>query len=563
MGKVYLITILCCVLHGCAGQRVFVDFDKGITRVIAEKNCVTEIRFRSTVGYKDPYNELTLDVVFDGPDGVSLRVPAFWVGGRVWAVRFAGEQAGDYTFRSVCSNAEDDGLHRRTGTVTVRPYVGTNPLLQHGRLRVAEDKRHFVQADGTPFFWLGDTWWMGFTERLDWPGGFRLLAADRVKKGFNLVQIVAGPLPDMDSWDPRGRNEGGFPFEKDFVRINPRFYDRADLKLEHLVDSGLMPCIVGMWGYHLPRIGVAGVKRYWRYIVARYGAYPVVWCVAGEGTMPYYLSENRQADKELQRQGWCEVASYLRRIDPYHNLLSIHPATNARDMSEDARLFDFEMLQTGHGCYDSLEPTARAVSKAIGREPRMPVVNSEVNYEGIRGQCWQDVQRLSFYISVFNGSAGHTYGANGIWQLNEKDKPYGPSPHGRSWGNMPWQEAAQLPGGKQVALGGQFMARFPWWELGRHPEWVEQKRDETDRKAIRCMGIPRRLRLVYVPLLWSPPVLKGIEADVQYRAYYFDPCTGAEYKLGLVTADESGNWQAAAAPPEAHDWLIVLEATDK
>lgn len=560
---VVLVSACICLLSGCGGGRAFVDLNKGVTNVSTEKNLVLEMRLRASARYSDPYNDVDVDFVFEGPKGASLRVPAFWAGDNVWAVRFAGEQTGDYMFRSICSNPKDGGLHGRTGTVTVRPYTGTNPLLQHGRLHVAEDRRHFVQADGKPFFWLGDTWWMGFTKRLDWPDGFRELTADRVGKGFNLIQIVAGPLPDMDSWDPRGKNEGGFPFEREFSRINPRFYDYADVKLQHLVDSGLMPCVVGMWGYHLPRIGVEHVKRYWRYIVARYGAYPVVWCIAGEGTMPYYLSQTKQQDKQLQKQGWCTVTSYVRRIDPYHNLLSIHPATNARDMSDEAGLFDFEMLQTGHGCYDSLEPTVSAVSKAVAREPRMPVVNSEVNYEGIRGQCWQDVVRLSFYLSVFNGTAGQTYGANGIWQLNEKNKPYGPSPHGRSWGNMPWQEAAQLPGSKQVALGGQFIMKFPWWQLENHPEWVEQRHEQTDRRAIRCVGIPRCLRLLYVPLLWTPPVLKSIEPDIKYRAYYFDPCTGARYDLGSVTADENGNWQAAKPPPEAHDWLIVLEVADR
>ena len=557
-----LVTGMMCVVCGCAGQRAFVDLDKGSKKVSIEKNCVAEIRLRSSVGYLDPYNEITLDVLFVGPNGISLRVPGFWVGDNVWAVRFAADQTGDYGFKSVCSNPEDRGLHGRVGIVTVHPYTGTNPLLRHGRLRVAEDKRHFVQADGKPFFWLGDTWWMGFTKRLDWPEGFKTLAADRVKKGFNLVQIVAGPLPDMDTWDPRGKNEAGFPFEKDFVRVNSKFYDHADVKFEHLVESGLMPCIVGMWGYHLPKIGAEKVKRYWRYIVARYGAYPVVWCIAGEGTMPYYLSSRRKEDAELQRRGWCEVARYVREIDPYHNLLSIHPATNARDMSEDPTVFDFEMLQTGHSGIDSIGHTASAVARSVAREPRMPVVNSEVNYEGIRGQCWQDIVRLSFYVSVFNGTVGHTYGANGIWQLNERDKPYGPSPHGRSWGNMPWQEAVQLPGGRQVALGGRFIASLPWWRMEKHPEWVEDKREQTDPKAIRCIGIAREVRLVYVPMLWKAPMLKGIEPDVQYRAYYFDPCTGAEHDLGQVTPDAGGSWRPPF-PPEAHDWVIVLEAKAK
>jgi hypothetical protein len=540
----------------------FVDLQENATKVDVQRNSVVEMRFRSSEAYFDPYNEVTLDVIFEGPDNVRMRVPAFWHGGKVWVVRFAGERTGEYSFRSVCSNVDDSGLHGLTGTVTVQSYTNGNPLFEHGRLRVAEDKRHFEQADGTPFFWIGDTWWMGFTERLDWPNGFKMLAADRVKKGFNLIQIVAGPLPDMDSWDPRGKNEGGFPFQQDFVRINPDFYKVADRKVAHLVESGLMPCIVGMWGYHLSRMGLERAKRYWRYIVARYGAYPVVWCIAGEGTMPYYLSPTKQQDEEFQKQGWCDVASYVQTMDPYGNLLTVHPATNARDMSEDPKLFDFEMLQTGHSGLKSIPPTVTKVTEAVGREPRMPVVNSELNYEGIRGRCWQDIQRLSFYASVFNGTAGHTYGANGIWQLNQKNKPFGPSPHGVSWGNMPWQEAAQLPGGAQVALGGQFLATFPWWKLEKHPEWVEKKTEEKSPNAIRCLGIPEQLRLIYVPMLMDPPAVLAVEPDVQYRAYYFDPVTGARHDLGEAIPDAYGSWRPPTHPPEAHDWVIVLEATN-
>ena len=184
--------------------------------VVTQQNCVAEITFGSTTAYPDPYNEVDLDVLFRGPDGVLRRVPAYWAGGNSWAARFAGEQVGEYSFETVCSNVADKGLQERSGTVTVEPYTGSNRLFRHGRLRVAADKRHFTHADGTPFFWIGDTWWMGLTERIDWPEGFKMLAADRAAKGFNVIQIIAGPLPDMDAWDPRGRNEAGFPFRDGF-----------------------------------------------------------------------------------------------------------------------------------------------------------------------------------------------------------------------------------------------------------------------------------------------------------------------------------------------------------
>ena len=88
----------------------------------------------------------------------------------------------------------------------------------------------------------------------------------------------------------------------------------------------------------------------------------------------------------------------------------------------------------------------------------MPVVNAEVNYEGIMGRSWQNIQRLDFYHTMMNGAAGVTYGANGIWQLNTEEQPYGRSPHGRSWGSTPWRVAARLPGSDQVGLGGRFFS---------------------------------------------------------------------------------------------------------
>src|SRR5205085_7383415 len=142
----------------------------------------------------------------------------------------------------------------------------------HGALRVSADKRYLEHADGTPFLWLGDTWWMGLTKRLHYPEEFNTLLTDRKKKGFNVVQIVAGLYPDMPAFDERGANEAGFPWTRDYARINPAYFDAADYRIAYLVDHGIAPCIVGGWGYHLPWLGVEQMKKHWRNLVARYGA---------------------------------------------------------------------------------------------------------------------------------------------------------------------------------------------------------------------------------------------------------------------------------------------------
>src|ERR1035437_7440289 len=247
--------------------------------------CAVEWSYSSEKGYVDPFNDVELDVVFTDPQGHEQTVPAFWAGEQTWRIRYSPTAAGNYTYRTVASDKGD--LHGRGGVLEVAAYRGDNILRKHGPIRVAADQRHFEHEDGTPFFWLGDTWWMGLCSRMRWPEDFQQLAADRVKKGFTVIQIIAGLYPDMPPFDPRGANEAGYPWEADYARINPRYFDAADLRIRYLVESGLTPCIVACWGYFLPIMGVPKLKKHWRNLIARWGAYPVVWCLAGEGAMPF------------------------------------------------------------------------------------------------------------------------------------------------------------------------------------------------------------------------------------------------------------------------------------
>jgi hypothetical protein len=261
-----------------------------------QANMMVELTFTATRNYPDPFNQVTLDAVFTDPKGHELRVPGFWDGNNKWKVRYSSAVLGTHRFRSVCSETDDKGLNGVTGMIQVLAYKGKNPLLVHGALRIADDKRHFAYADGTPFFWLGDTWWMGLTKRLAWPEDVKALAADRSKKGFNVIQIVAGLYPDMPAFDERGENEAGFPWEHDYSRIRPEYFDAADKRIMYLAEQGFVPCVVGAWGYHLEWLGEDKLKKHWRYIIARWGALPVVWVAAGETTMPFYLSKNKDAD---------------------------------------------------------------------------------------------------------------------------------------------------------------------------------------------------------------------------------------------------------------------------
>jgi len=331
----------------------------------ASQHAVTEWSFSSGKTYKDPFNEIELDVIFKRPGGEEDRVPAFWAGEQSWRVRYAPMVAGKHSWRTVASDTSNTDLHGRTGTLDVTGYRGANPLLQHGPLRVSSNKRHFEHTDGSPFFWLGDTWWMGLCQRMNWPKDIRTLAADRVRKGFTVVQIVAGLYPDMPQFDARGANEAGFPWEENYTRINPAYFDMADLRMQFVVDQGLVPCIVGCWGYYLPILGEKKMKQHWRNIVARWGALPAFWCLAGEGSMPYYLSKTPKEDAAAQKHGWTEIGRYVRSIDAYKHPITIHPSSSARECVDDPSVLDFDMLQTGHSDRQSVPNTIETVNRSL------------------------------------------------------------------------------------------------------------------------------------------------------------------------------------------------------
>jgi hypothetical protein len=308
-----------------------------------------------------------VDALVTAPDGGICRVPGFLAGDGTWKFRYSSSQIGAHAY---VTEADEPGLNGIRGAIEVAAYAGENPLYRHGPIGRRGDDLYLTHADGTPFFWLGDTWWMGFTTRLSWPEGFQKLTADRVEKGFNVVQIIAGLYPDMPPFDERGKNEAGFPWDEAFTAVNPAYFDAADKKIAHLVACGITPCIVGSWGFFMGFAGKDVLKRHWRNIIARWGAYPVCWCVAGEANMTFYGDKSLPLEEHLKssRRDWNEMTQFVRDADPFRRMVTIHPTQNGHEQIEDETLLDLDMLQTGHGSFHSLVPTMKQVKCAVDRK---------------------------------------------------------------------------------------------------------------------------------------------------------------------------------------------------
>jgi len=520
----------------------------------AELNHMTELEFVSATTYADPFNDIELDVVFKQPGGKEMKVPAFWKGGNRWAVRYSSGIRGTHSFKTVCSNTGDSGLHQQKGAVNFVAYKGTNPLYIHGAIKVADDNRHFAYADGTPFFWMGDTWWMGLSKRIS-IDEIAVLADNRLSKGYNVIQIVAGLYPDMPAFDKRGANEEGFPWDTAYQRINPAYFDAADKRIKFLVDKGLVPCIVGGWGFHLPWLGTAKLKKHWRNLIARWGALPVVWCAAGETTMPYYLSKDWAGDELLQKNEWTKVIQYMRSTDGFHRMITTHPSETARASLTEPGVLDFDMHQSGHGS-DPVTQSKLAL-RGWNTKPVMPVISGESEYEALEIPLPLPAaaSRKSFWANAINaGFAGHTYGANGIWQINRKDHIYGNSPGGNNWGTTPWDVAMMLPGSEQIGKGSAFIKSLPAWNhFEPHPEMIVSW---SGKDSALCASALNKSAIVYL-LAPGTVSIRPSNHRSSYDVSWFDPVTGKIVSSSKMSSDDQG-MITVQSPTEEQDWVLSL-----
>jgi hypothetical protein len=549
-----------------------------------------------------------VDVDFGLPGGGRRRVPAFRRAGQ-WVVRYAATERGEHSYRA-------GGLPGAAGVLRVDGEPGPG-LYGTGGLRVAAGGRHLETVAGAPFLWLADTWWEALTDRVS-DAELAQLSARRAGQGFSVIQLVAGLYPEMAPFSREGSSRSGWAWQPGFASPNEAWFDDADTRVRLIVDHRLVPCIVGAWGFYLQHMTTGQMVRHWRELLAWWGAYPVVWCLAGEvtaldheqvlaaaarlqdgspgpGTVAKLAGRAvRQAVSSAahsrpkgfpdskaiatllglrsaiseQVGRWTQVARAVRALEPFGRPFTVHPqpAWPPYEVIDDPGLIDFWLLQTGHSGYHTLAPSVAQLEHACGKRPRKPAIVGEVCYEGILGSSWHEIQRFLFWSHILSGAAGHTYGAQGLWGFNTENYPGGV---GGRWNELTWAEAAQLPGAAHAGLGRRILLTLPWERFEPHPEWVRPHATSKDRIQPYAAGLPGGPRIVYFPVpglvrnsLGFQAVHLGQLGPHRWQAHFVNPRTGRHEQPFTIDPQPSGTVTLNSGPagplPSKEDWILIL-----
>ena len=569
-------------------------------RFKAEQWLAYDLEFTSASEYQDPVYTVDMDIVFtNSTTGYSFTLPAFWDGGTTWKARYALTELGEWTWTTVCTDETNTGLHGISGEVVCVEYTGDLDIYKHGFLKTELGVRHFMYADGTPFFYLGDTHWTMPLEDLDGiahsgsyyldpitqevadqygiTSMFKHIMDYRAEQGFTVIQSqhLGVWTDDVYGTSWIGGPEGTIFYYGVNDLILAKF-QQLDRYFAYIAEKGLVHANAQL-AYVMDLLddyakGIATdekIDKLSRYWVARYCAYPVLWTTAQEADNDYYSYEGYT----LENNPWKLVLEAVAKYDPYDHPSSAHQEGNSNAsaiVNEDS----FSILEA-HSWYaaqwftdveNGSNYSWGNLRKYWNNEGSKPVVNYEGHYDHFWGGTM--AQRVQGWGSFLNGQFGFGYGSQPIWSLdwaaigwqndehvNDEVDPYSHQ--------LNWLEGLYSDASTQLIYMKNFLRQYEWWNLvpcfnTAFPLDEIYYRSSGDNYVVAT--IENQLYIGYFYGSGENTVELGTFRKMEnadYKVVWMNCATGEYTEPETVTITD-GTYKIPAKPTDG-DWVISME----
>lgn len=414
---------------------------------------------------------------------------------------------------------------------------------QRGPIRISDNGRYFVDAEGDPFFWLGDTAWPLFGEYPREEAEAYL--ARRGQQGFTVIQGVLawGGGTGFETKAPGANYAGHLPWiEGDPARPNEEYFGHVDHLVEFAGAQGLVLALLPTWGYYVNDVRAftpANARAYGLWLGNRYRDWPnIVWVNGGDRIPTGY--------EEVYRS----LARGLREGDGGAHLITYHPCgwRSSSQFFHGEDWLDFNMIQTWTE-WSKVYPAVRADRELL---PLKPVVLAEGAYENgpeypqgpitpliVRRQAWW----------AFTAGGFSTYGQDQMWRM-------GPE----------WASTFDTPGALQM---GQFRAIATsrrWWEMvpdqGLFASGVSSER--TLNTALRSTDSTTAMIYLHGPCHVLLHLDKILTREV--KATWVNPQNGEEldggiHPTGNLTERTFPEWRTRwfSTPGHWEDAVLLLD----
>jgi hypothetical protein len=336
----------------------------------------TDLEFKTEVTWRfsptDPF-EIDFYAEITGPDNIQLTLPGFFSGEDTWIIRFSPTREGEW---NITTHSEVIELDKQQ--VKIECIKNDDETVHGGLLVDPENPHHFIYEDGTRWFPMGyEANWLF---AMDMDAGDNTLPTlnpflDKLSKyGFNYVMINVwaydtnwrnGKTADDDYGPPLLYPWEGSRENPDYNRFNLKYWNHFDKVISAMNQRGMVANLYFKVHNKLvnwPKPGSAEDDLFYRWVIARYAAYPnIIW----------NLSKEAQYEKSFRNK--VERLKYIRSTDPYNRLLTVHDDRLTYDKGHYDELVDFRSSQEHSDVHSTM------LRQLAGNA--WPVFNVESGYE--------------------------------------------------------------------------------------------------------------------------------------------------------------------------------------